>query len=228
VNHLHAKKVKTQKGETSTKTKSGADNAAATVPAILAKPSRRGPFLAVLGLVLTAIGLVTLIQLFPRLSAIASSPTDKNDQLGSSKFTVSNDGYLEVTDVMSACFLWKLTFVEGPRTGDFSNKLSAIVVPPESALNPTEGYTVPCIPRRLIDLPAPFHQPVLARADLAIVVYYRAWPFKFYRDHRLFRFLSRIQNDGTVIWEKQPAAVLEPDYDRYIAAHGGTFPPTFP
>lgn len=195
---------------------------------ILAKPSRRGPFLAVLGLVLTAIGLVTLIQLFPRLSAIASSPTDKNDQLGSSRFTVSNDGYLEVTDVMSACFLWKLTFVEGPRTGDFSNKLSAIVIPPESALNPTEGYTVPCIPRRLIDLPAPFHQPVLARADLAIVVYYRAWPFTFYRDHRLFRFLSRIQNDGTVIWEKQPAAVLEPDYDRYIAAHGGTFPPTFP
>lgn len=215
------------------KKKKHKQKAAPTIPPppyqpILAKPSRRGPFLAVAGFVLTALGLATLIQLFPRLSATASSPTDGNDQLGSSRFTVSNDGYLQVTDVMSACFLWKLTFVEGPRTADFSDNLSAVAVPPGSALNATEGYTVPCIPHRLIGLPAPFHQPVLARADLAIVVYYRAWPFTFHRDHRLFRFLSRIQNDGTVIWEKQPAAVLEPDYDRYIAAHGGTFPPTFP
>lgn len=215
------------------KKKKHKQRAAPTIPPppyqpILAKPSRRGLFLAVAGFVLTAIGLATLIQLFPRLSATASPPTDGNDQLGSSRFTVTNDGYLQVTDVMSACFLWKLTFVEGPRTAEFSNNLSAVAVPPGSALNATEGYTVPCIPYRLIGLPAPFHQPVLARADLAIVVYYRAWPFTFHRDHRLFRFLSRIQNDGTVIWEKQPAAVLEPDYDRYIAAHGGTFPPTFP
>lgn len=195
---------------------------------MVAKPGRRGLFLAVLGLVLTAIGLVTVIQLFPRLSATASLPTDKNDPLGSSTFTVVNDGYLQVTDVKSACFLWKLTFVEGSRTAEFTNNLAAITVPPQSTLNSTEGYTVPCIPYRLIGLPASFRQPVLTRADLAIVVYYRAWPFTFYRDHRLFRFLSRIQNDGTVVWEKQPAAVLEPDYDRFIAAHGGTFPPTFP
>jgi len=226
VNHPMPRKSKRRKKQHKQK-----EAPATPLPAphpIFAKPSRRGLFLTVLGLVLTAVGLVILIQLFPRLSATASLPTDRNDPLGSSRFTILNDGYLQVTDVKSACFLWKLTFVEGPRTAEFTNKLAAITVPPEGALNSTEGYTVPCIPYRLIGLPASFRQPVLGRADLAIVVYYRAWPFTFYRDRRLFRFLSRIQNDGTVIWEKQPAAVLEPDYDRFIAAHGGTFPPAFP
>src|SRR5260370_41046274 len=70
-----------------------------------ANVSKRGRALAMLSLLLTIIGLITLIELFPRLSASATPPLDLGNQLASSRFTVTNDGYLQVTDVMSACFL---------------------------------------------------------------------------------------------------------------------------
>jgi len=77
-----------------------------------AKPSRHGLFLTTAGLVLTAVGLIALIELFPRLSASANSPTNPDDPLSSSKFSVANDGYVRVTDVMSACFLWKVRMAQ--------------------------------------------------------------------------------------------------------------------
>jgi hypothetical protein len=179
--------------------------------------------------VIGLISLAALIELFPRLSASASSPTDQDDQLGSSKFTVSNDGYLKVTDVMSACFLWKVEL--GPRGKSnvhITSSLVRIVQPPESELKPTEGFTVPCTGNRLVGAGAPSIQPEINRADLAIVMYYRAWPFTFYRGHRLFRFVAAIENGNAIAWEKQPSAVLEGDFDRWIADHGGTFPPELP
>jgi hypothetical protein len=73
----------------------------------IANANKHGLFLTILSILLTTIGLVALIELFPRLSATATPPLDQGNQLASSKFTVSNDGYLQVTEVMSACFLWK-------------------------------------------------------------------------------------------------------------------------
>src|SRR6266481_7063549 len=111
----------------------------------VAKPSRHGLFLAIVGLVLTAIGLVALIELFPRLSASANSPTNPDDPLSSSKFTVSNDGYLKVTDVMSACYLWKVRMAQGGRVNTFIDSgMATIVRPPENTLKPTEAFTIPC------------------------------------------------------------------------------------
>jgi hypothetical protein len=198
----------------------------ATVPQPQAfKSHAKGPTPAwtVLGLLLTALGLITLIELFPRLSSSASPPLDLSNQLASSRFTVTNDGYLKVTDVMSSCFLWKL--VEGGLTADSS--LARVVVPPESTLRPTEGYTVPCTSEQMFGTNAPFWFS-LKSADVAIVVYYRAWPFTFYRTHRLFRFVARIGRNGDVVWDKQPTTEgLERDYEAYLRIHRRTFPATF-
>ena len=186
------------------------------------------------GTVLTAIGLVVgiiaLIQFFPRLSATASSPADRNDPLTSSRFTVSNDGYFRVTDVMSACFLWKVEMAQGGRTNVHIDRgLAEVVKPPESKLSPTEGLTVPCTGNRIVGSSPPYAQPVLARADLAIVVYYRTWPFTFYRDHRLFRFVARNGMNSEIVWDKQPTSeVMERDFAGFIQMHGGTFPPSSP
>lgn len=196
------------------------------LPAIASKPGKHGLLLPVLGLVLTALGgLVTLIEMFPRLSAAAGSPLDQGNQLASSKFTVSNDGYWQVSDVMSACYLWKVT--EGGF--HFTNSMVRVAVPPENTLSPTEGYTVPCVSENMFGVAPPFALKI-KQADLAIAVYYRPWPWPFtiVRRHRLFRFVARIGREGEVVWDKQPAADLEPDFDNYIAAHGGTFPPKFP
>jgi hypothetical protein len=180
-------------------------------------------FLTKLGLVLTFLGFLTWIELFPRLSATASSPLDLSNQLASSKFTVVNEGYLQVTDVMSACYLWSVA--EGG--AHFNGSIARVVVPPESRLRPTEGLTVPCTSEKMFTTNPPFFLS-LRNADLAIVVYYRVWPFTFIRTHRLFRFVARIGKQGEVVWDKQPADVLEPEFDKWIEEHGGEFPPTIP
>src|SRR5580704_3622287 len=109
-------------------------------------------FLEGLGIVLTAIGLIALIELFPRLSSSATPPLDLGNQLASSRFTVTNDGYLQVTDVMSACFLWNV--VEGGFHAHGS--MARVAVPPENRLRPTESYTVPCTSENMITTTPPF------------------------------------------------------------------------
>ncbi len=174
-----------------------------------------------LGLLLTVIGLITLIELFPRLSASATSPLDLGNQLASSRFAVTNDGYFQVTDVMSACFLWKVT--EGRL--HVSSSMAQVVIPPENRLRPTESLTVPCVSENMFATNPPDILN-LKNADLAIAIYYRVWPFTFYRTHRLFRFVARIGRNGEVIWDKQPSTeVLEQDYNQFINERSGTFPP---
>jgi len=186
--------------------------------------SRWKRFLKIGTSLLAFTGLLSLIPLFPRLFPAATPPLDLGNQLASSRFTMTNDGYLQVTDVGSACFLWRV--VEGGFHATAS--LARVVVPPENRLRPTESYTVPCTSENMIGTSPPFMLP-LRQADLAIVVYYRPWPFTLIRRHRLFRFVARISGSGNVVWDKQPTPEqMETDYDAFIQAHGGTFPPTFP
>src|SRR2546423_15362015 len=105
---------------------------------IAAKPSRHGLFLTILGLVLTATGLVALIELFPRLSAAVTSTTDLDDVLGSSRSTITNDGYLKVTDVVSGCFLWDVTNSRPGAVVHFASGVVRIAQPPQATLAPTE------------------------------------------------------------------------------------------
>lgn len=175
-----------------------------------------------LGWSIGVVSLAGLVTFLPRLSASASSPLDPTNQLASSRFTVTNDGSLPVTDVISACFLWKV--IEGG--AHFTSSMARVVVPPENRLKAAEGYTVPCTNEQMIGTNPPFFL-ALKSADLAIVVYYRTWPFTFYRTHKLFRFVARIGSNGEVVWDKQPADALEADYDEFIARRGGTFPPSF-
>lgn len=156
-------------------------------------PKKVGKVLAVL------LSLLAVIVVLPRLSASATPPLDLGNQLASSRFTVTNDGNLQITEVMSACFLWSV------KEGSFNatSSLARVVVPPENRLRPAESLTVPCTTENMIGTAPPFRL-ALKKADLAIVVYYRVWPLTFYRDHKLFRFVARVGQDGAVVWDKQP------------------------
>jgi hypothetical protein len=181
----------------------------------IAKPSKHGLFLTIAGLFLTTIGLVALIELFPRLSAAATPTTNLDDIFGSSKFTVTNDGYLKVTDVVSGCFLWNIEITSGAGSVHQQRDLVTTVSPPAKTLYPTEGFTTPCTSEdhSLIESNRPLR---VTEADLAIVVSYRAWPFTFHKGRRFFRFVANFGKQGEVTWEKQPAEGLETDFDKYF------------
>jgi hypothetical protein len=60
----------------------------------------------------------------------------------------------------------------------------------------------------------------LAKLDLAIIVYYRVWPFWFIQKRSLFYFSARPTDDfnGT-IFDRQPATQIEKEIDRFEATH---------
>jgi hypothetical protein len=181
-------------------------------------PKRQTQLWTKLGIIIGIISLIALIELFPRLSASGSAPLDPNSQLSSSRFTVTNDGYLPLTDVTSACFLWKVD------EGGFHihSSMARVVQPPESRLGADESFTVPCTSEKMFVTPG---RPLtITQADLAIAVYYRPWPLTFLRLHKLLRLVARIGKQSEVVWDRQPADVLEKDYDMFIQEHGGTFP----
>jgi hypothetical protein len=189
--------------------------------------SRIGKVLKIVGFLLGILGPVSWIQLTPRLSSNAASPTDLADVLGSSKFTVTNEGSLRVTDVYAACFFWHVRYGRGlPPTADIDDFIYQIIQPAEERLDKLASFTIPCT---IEGSPAfvtrpPFNMPV-TKADLAIVTYYRAWPLTFIRPHSLFRFVAHFDKNGAVTWEKQNYADLEHDFDVWVANHGGVFPP---
>ena len=57
---------------------------------------------------------------------------------------------------------------------------------------------------------------IIRQADIAIVVYYRPWPFFMLQRRTLFRFVARNGENRQVTWEKQPAADIERDFDKYF------------
>jgi hypothetical protein len=165
---------------------------------------------------------LALIAFLPRLSVSAALPSDPNEQLASSTFTVLNDGHVPVTDVKSACYLWKVQGENGVHsTANIQGNVGRVVIPPASILRPTEGYTVPCTSEKMFYFSPPL---IVKHADIAIIVYYRPWPFTFLRSHRLYRFVARMNPQGQITsWDKQPAAQLEPDFEHWLKEHPDLF-----
>jgi hypothetical protein len=171
-------------------------------------------FVEVLGIFLALVGLIALIELYPRPTPSANLPTDSNDPLSSSRFTITNDGYVRLADVKAACYMWKLQY-GGRFTVNMPGSFANIVSPPEKILQTSEGLTVPCTTRRPIE--SVYEPPTLIQADVAIAFYYRPWPIPFLRCHRLFRFVARFNDKGEIVgWDKQPAGVLEPDFEKFM------------
>jgi len=189
--------------------------------------TKLGTTAKVISYLIGLLGLLSLIQLRPHLSANAAPPTDKVDVLGSSKFTITNDGYLKVTDVSAVCYFWHVRYGRGsPPTADINDWVYQIIVPPEERLSRLDSFTIPCTREgqpAAVTSP-PFNMNV-TKADIAIIVYYRAWPLIFVRPHSIARFVAHFDDSGNVTWEKQNPAALEPDFDKWLAAHGGKFPP---
>jgi hypothetical protein len=160
--------------------------------------------LTIVSLLLAFLGLVTLVELSPRLSASAKNPFHPADQIAS--FAIRNDGYLKVTNVQPGCFIWNLT-----KSGKtvMRNVYSEQNGEMESAdeLSPAETLTVPCG----IRVRAPIES-----VDLGVVIYYRPWPFTIFNKRRVFRFVAKPGEDGTLNWYEQPSADLEEALDEFL------------
>jgi hypothetical protein len=178
------------------------------LPPMAAKPSRLGLVLTLLGLVLTIIGLVALLELFPRLSA---TPIPETDNQAFPYFTVKNDGYLKVTDVSSGCYLWHVAPENGAA---IISSMTQTTAAPEHKLLGDESYTVPCDVTPLVD------HLRLAHDDLALVIYYRPWPFTTFQRYKLIRFVGQTAPGlNYMIYEEQPSGDLEKDFENSGFAH---------
>jgi hypothetical protein len=158
-------------------------------------------FLEIVGLSLTVLGLLGLIGLRPRPSVSSSPPTDSDGWLRS-RFTVTNDGYLQLNDVHAICFIWKARTTSSPEIDD--DAVRAVDFP-HLVLPPGQSLTVPCERTRSFGYS-------FKGVDLAVVLSYRPWPFTFLHQRRFFRFVARLNNE-TVVWDREPSADLEHEFD---------------
>ncbi len=166
---------------------------------------KKRPILAITGLVLGVLGLLSLIGLRPLPYVSPGPQIDPNDLL-TSRFTVTNNGVLQLNDVHAICFLWKVE-------ATISIKSSVVIVASptnaESILAPNDGFTVPCEDRdRLSKGP-------IRSADLAIAVLYRPWPFTFIHKRKLFRFAAT-GSTPNIVWDRQPPFAVEKDFDSFV------------
>lgn len=168
---------------------------------------------AIASIVIGIISLPSLNQEFPRPTATAQLPTNQDEPISSSRFTITNSGLMKLADVKATCFLWKVFYsANGPL---MSSELITGVSPKENILEAAEPLTVPCENKELMEFGR--RRVPMTHADLAIVVYYRPWPIPFLRCHRLFRFVARFGDKGQILaWDAQPAKPLEQDFDKAI------------
>jgi hypothetical protein len=141
------------------------------IPATPAE-SKSIQILPILGLAIGLLSLTGLVGLKPRLSASASPPSNPDDILNS-RFTVSNDEYVDIMEVPTICYVSEAKGVNGGtiRRSSVDNNT------PTATLQPAEAITVPCT-QPMIHIPA-------RNADLAIIAYCR-WLFTFIHSRRFF------------------------------------------
>ncbi len=156
-------------------------------------------FWTFLGIVLTLIGLIALVELRPRLSVTQEPPLEKGNIIPS--FAVKNDGYLQLTDVSVLAFIRN---AEGPGIPTFHDATSARAfgMGPEKVLEPTQTITS----RTGINFGVPAS--AVKEIDLGIIVYYRPWPLTFIESHQIFRFVGHPTGD-VLTWYKQVPADME-------------------
>lgn len=198
---MSRKPTRKRKKKPRTKTTTALKQPSAPSDTIVAKSQTQ--FWTILGVALGLISLITLIELFPRPTASYSPPTDPA-RLLSSRFTISNDGYLRLSDVFAICYI-----ETGHVVGGATILGSAIraVSPGNATLSPGDALTVPCESPGMALTSNPVRD-----ADLAIVASYRPWPFTFIRRRKFFRFVSR-RNGETISWDRQPVSVLEDHFN---------------
>lgn len=160
-------------------------------------------FLTILGLVLTAVSLITLIELFPRLSVSPEPPFESQNVVPA--FSIKNDGYFSVSSVEPACFISKMRskIINMDRSWSARNANMGTT----KSLPSTQSVTVSCgmnlgLPARAID-----------EMDLAVVVYFRPWPFNFIRKRRIFRFVAHQGRDGLIFHRQMFTDEIEREID---------------
>jgi hypothetical protein len=162
-------------------------------------PKRMSQFSTIVSIAIGLLGLLTLIQLFPQLSASASNPLTPGNIVAS--IQVTNEGYTKLTDFKLACYLAEAQ-IGGMNATDVLS-IDTIHIEPE--IKSKESYTVPCTSFDS-NLPPNAFQKI----DIAAIVSYRLWPWplSYMRGRRVFRFVA-LPGDNGLNWFKQPSAPIE-------------------
>ncbi len=161
----------------------------------------------VFGLVLTAVG---LISLRPQITVSSQEQLTKGEMF-SSPFRVENAGYLGFHIMQLTCYIHEIRY---PLNMMFSNEVLVNEQPPDVFLERQESETIQC-PYLSGQMPTP------ERADVVIVVDYRPllipWTFR-----RYFRFIGA--SGDTWQWLSEPASQVKNDVDNTLS-HDPNKPP---
>lgn len=173
------------------------------------KPKLMGQFWTILGTVVGLIGLIALIELSPRLTGASQPPFREEDRIPA--FTVTNDGYLKVTKLRATCFFNQIntTAMTATHMG-FGGMASA------DELMPGENFSFRCGSNG-VNFLAPV--PMIKSMDVAVVLWYRPWPFTFLRSRKFLRF-EGVNTGSKIEWYKQPQGTIEKDYDEFCKITG--------
>lgn len=121
-------------------------------------------------------------------------------------FIISNDGYINLVDIDTACYMREMQ-VSG---STFRNSFYSGYNPRELELKPDESFTVGC---GAVMQNVPLQE--IKQIDLGVVMSYRPWlwPFSYIKRVKVFRFIGR-PGSSTIKWFKQPSSIIDEDASR--------------
>jgi len=155
--------------------------------------------IAVLGLILTAIGLRA------RPTVSLESPLNSNDVFAT-PFVISNDGILDLENVEVASFLIQARYENG---GVAAGIMGINYIPPSAILQPGERETVPF--RHFLKIDA---RPI--DADMALIVTFTPQFLPFFKKTKAFRFVTARQANGTLRLQQEPENGALQQYEQLI------------
>lgn len=158
-----------------------------------------GVSIGLLGLILSAVGLVLGLRAGPTVSL--ETPLDSSNVL-TTPVEIANNGPLDLTNVRVETYVRNLVTAGG---GVVQDVMQINYFPPSKTLVAGESKTVPF--GQLVKTDPP------TSADVSIILYYHPEYMSFWEKRRVFRFTTAVQRDGTLRLQKQPAENILQRYD---------------
>jgi len=152
---------------------------------------------AVIVAITVIVGLVGVVELYPRVSVSSNESLDPSTPF-SSPFIVSNEGLLSIYDVEFQCDIKNVEATNNIKLGGFSTMRPVKVIP---IINPAGKETTQCARNSFAPASGKFEN-----ADISIVVNFRLFwiPLSLTRK---FRFVTEKDKSGQLHWF--PKATIE-------------------
>ncbi len=169
------------------------------------KPGRNT--LMILGSVLTALLILALIGLAPRLSASQEFTYRAQDPVP--LIVIANEGYVPLYDAKVVCFITDTIY-------GTNNSIEFAIVgngsPTKKILKPNHHYKAPFSRGSVLVNMASSN---ISHTEIGVAIYYRPWPFTFLNRRKVFRFVGH--NDGKILqWSRQSPSQMEMKFDKAV------------